>query len=115
VDIPGEALRVVTIDKIPFAVPTEPLTEARMGLLKARGENPFVGYQLPQAALRLKQGFGRLIRNSKDFGLVALFDSRLRIKSYGEYLLSSLPRAKQLSQWMEVKHFRETRCTGSSA
>jgi len=107
VDIPGEALRLVAIDKIPFAVPTEPLAEARMNVLKARRENPFVGYQLPQAALRLKQGFGRLIRNSNDYGVVALFDARLRIKSYGEYLLSSLPQAKQLSTWMEVKHFRE--------
>ena len=103
VDIPGKALRLVTIDKIPFAVPTEPLVEARMLLLQQQRENPFMRYQLPQAALKLKQGFGRLIRNSDDFGMVALFDSRLRIKSYGEYLLSSLPRAKQLSEWMEVK------------
>ena len=114
VDIPGEALRVVTIDKIPFAVPTEPLTEARMNVLKARRENPFVSYQLPHAALRLKQGFGRLIRNAKDSGLVALFDARLRTKSYGEYLLSSLPRAKQLSRWKEVEHFRDNLYTGSS-
>jgi len=115
VDIPGEALRVVTIDKIPFAVPTEPLAQARMNVLKARRENSFVGYQLPQAALRLKQGFGRLIRNSNDFGLVAVFDARLRIKNYGEYLLSSLPRAKHLSTWMEVKHFRESRYANTSA
>ena len=115
VDIPGKALRVVTIDKIPFAVPTEPLTEARMNVLKTQGQNPFTSYQLPQAALRLKQGFGRLIRNSHDFGLVALFDARLRTKNYGEYLLSSLPRAKHLFHWMEVKHFRENRCAGAFA
>ncbi|MCL2626377.1 MAG: ATP-dependent DNA helicase [Cystobacterineae bacterium] len=107
VDIPGEALRLVTIDKIPFAVPTEPLTEARLDALRKRRLNPFSSYQLPQAALRLKQGFGRLIRNSDDYGVVALMDSRLRTKNYGEYLLSSLPRAKQLLTWMEVKHFHE--------
>ncbi|MCL2177796.1 MAG: ATP-dependent DNA helicase [Proteobacteria bacterium] len=114
VDIPGEALRLVTIDKIPFAVPTEPLTEARLNALKNRRLNPFSSYQLPLAALRLKQGFGRLIRNSDDCGVVALFDSRLKTKNYGEYLLSSLPRAKQLSTWMEVKHFHEDKA-GSTA
>ena len=77
VDVPGEALSLVVIDKLPFASPQEPLVQARIERLRARGEDPFDTFQVPQAALALKQGFGRLIRHAKDRGIVAILDSRL--------------------------------------
>ena len=91
VDVPGRALRLVIIDKLPFGVPTDPLQQARSKALEARGLSPFRHDQLPAAAMLLKQAFGRLIRSETDRGLVAILDSRLLSKGYGKVLLRSLP------------------------
>ena len=91
VDVPGEALSLVVIDKIPFAVPDDPLTAARIDRIRDEGGDPFGAYQLPRAALSLKQGFGRLIRHRGDHGIVGLLDGRVGRKSYGATLRASLP------------------------
>jgi ATP-dependent DNA helicase DinG len=92
VDVPGEALSLVIIDRLPFAVPDDPLTAARIQRLRDDGVDPFGAYQVPRAALALKQGFGRLIRTHGDAGIVALLDGRIMRRSYGRTLLASLPR-----------------------
>ena len=92
VDIPGEALSLVVIDKLPFASPGDPVVAARIEHLKDRGREPFAEYQLPHAALALRQGFGRLIRTRRDRGIVAVLDRRLTTKAYGRVFLESLPR-----------------------
>jgi ATP-dependent DNA helicase DinG len=107
VDVPGKALRLVIIDKIPFQVPTEPVVLARSAALEALGKNPFAHYHVPAAAITLKQGFGRLIRSRKDAGIVALLDKRVHTKSYGRALLSSLPPAKRTDDIAETKAFAE--------
>ncbi len=91
VDVPGEALSLVVIDKLPFGAPTDPLLEARLERLRAGGGNPFRDYQLPAAVILLKQGLGRLIRSRTDRGVLAVLDPRLRTRSYGRVFLSSLP------------------------
>jgi len=91
VDVPGEALSLVVIDRLPFAVPDDPLTAARIQRLRDDGADPFGTYQVPRAALALKQGFGRLIRTHADVGIVALLDGRILRRSYGRTLLGSLP------------------------
>lgn len=90
IDIPGDALQCVVIAKLPFAVPDEPLVEARMELLK----NPFYEYQVPQATLLFRQGFGRLIRSKTDTGAVAVLDTRIMTKNYGRFFLRSLPKCR---------------------
>ncbi len=105
VDVPGDALRLVVIDRIPFSVPTEPVTVARCEALEARGLNPFLTYSVPSAAITLKQGFGRLIRTASDTGIVACLDRRLVTKSYGARILSTLPPAKRASTIDEVSTF----------
>ncbi|MBI4418894.1 MAG: DEAD/DEAH box helicase, partial [Ignavibacteriales bacterium] len=92
VDVPGEALEHVIITRLPFAVPTHPLTEARMELINRRGGNTFLEYTLPEAILKFRQGVGRLIRTSTDKGLVTILDSRILRKSYGKEFLRALPR-----------------------
>lgn len=92
VDIAGEALSLVIIDKLPFASPADPVVAARIEQLKDRGREPFGEYQVPQAALALRQGFGRLIRTRRDRGIVAVLDRRLTTKGYGRAFLESLPR-----------------------
>ncbi|HEY0810303.1 MAG TPA: helicase C-terminal domain-containing protein [Longimicrobiales bacterium] len=93
VDVPGDPLRGIIVTKLPFKVPTEPLTAARIEAIDRDGGNSFMDYVLPHAALRLKQGFGRLIRSTADRGAVALLDRRILEKGYGRYFLGTLPAA----------------------
>ena len=104
VDVPGRALRVLILAKLPFKVPTEPLTAARLERLEARGLNGFAHYLVPNAALKLKQGFGRLIRSRGDVGAVVLLDRRVVTKRYGAMILEGLPPATRLvGQWADVR------------
>ena len=105
VDVPGDALRLVIIDKLPFEVPSDPLVNARCQRLKERGEEPFMRYVVPSAALTLKQGFGRLIRTRADRGIVALLDERVSTKGYGKVFLRSLPAARRCATLDEVRAF----------
>jgi ATP-dependent DNA helicase DinG len=91
VDVAGEALSVVVIDKLPFAAPDDPVFEARLDAVRRAGGNPFRDEQLPQAVIALKQGAGRLIRSESDRGVLVLCDPRLLGKSYGRVFLDSLP------------------------
>lgn len=91
VDVPGSALRNLIITKLPFATPNDPVLEARNERIKEEGRNPFNEYQLPMAAIKLKQGFGRLIRKKTDHGTVWILDKRIITKSYGQFFLESLP------------------------
>jgi ATP-dependent DNA helicase DinG len=104
VDVPGDALRALLIAKLPFRVPTEPMVAAQCEAIEARGGNSFGEFMLPHASLRLKQGFGRLIRTGTDAGVVVLSDPRLLTKRYGRELLDALPPAKRVvGAWEDVR------------
>jgi ATP-dependent DNA helicase DinG len=105
VDIPGESLSCVIIDKLPFASPTDPLVSARVDSLMQQGKDPFLTFQLPSAVLALRQGIGRLIRSRNDRGLIAILDRRITKKEYGKYFLSTLPPAPRTASFSEVHSF----------
>ena len=105
VDVVGEALSVVVIDKLPFAAPDDPVFEARLDAIRTRGGNPFRDEQLPQAVIALKQGVGRLIRSESDRGVLVLCDPRLLNRSYGRVFLSSLPPFRQTRELADVEAF----------
>jgi ATP-dependent DNA helicase DinG len=108
VDVPGRSLRALVLAKLPFKVPTEPLTAARLERLEAEGQDGFMHYLVPHAALKLKQGFGRLIRTTTDLGVVVLMDSRVVTRRYGALLLASLPPAERvIGPWPAVRSAAE--------
>ncbi len=103
VDVPGHALRALLISKLPFRVPSDPVVAAQCEAIDARGGNPFVEYMLPHASLRLKQGFGRLVRTATDRGVVVISDPRVITKRYGRGLLDALPPARRVTgAWRDV-------------
>jgi ATP-dependent DNA helicase DinG len=105
VDVPGWALRLVVLDKIPFAPPNDPVVAARCAALDRDGGNGFTQYSVPSAAMTLKQGFGRLIRTQQDAGIVAILDKRVVRKGYGRALLAGLPPARRLRTDEDLKAF----------
>jgi len=116
VDVPGEPLRGLVLAKLPFKVPSEPLTAARVEAIERNGGNAFYEYMLPQAALRLKQGFGRLIRSRADRGVVVLLDRRVVTRTYGRYFLDSLPPAPvQTGAWRDLRPAIQAFYAGTTA
>ncbi len=105
IDVPGSALRLLVLEKIPFSVPTDPVFQARSDALTRAGKNAFFDFAVPEAAIRLKQGFGRLIRRHDDRGVVALLDDRIYTKGYGKRLLRALPPARQERSFARAREF----------
>ncbi len=113
VDIPGDSLKVVIICRLPFKVPTDPIVKARMERIEMSGGNPFYELSIPEAAMRLQQGFGRLMRRKSDHGAVVILDPRIIKKSYGKILISSLPETarsikKSSSMLLDLENFLYT-------
>lgn len=107
VDVPGAQLSCVIIDKLPFAVPSDPIVAARVRALQEDGRNAFAEYQVPEAVLALKQGFGRLIRSKTDRGILSILDNRIRRMQYGKIFLESLPEYTTTQDLAEVARFMD--------
>jgi ATP-dependent DNA helicase DinG len=105
VDVVGEQLSCVIVDKLPFASPGDPVVAARIDRLRNRGDNAFADYQVPVAILMLKQGLGRLIRSASDRGILAVLDSRLVEKGYGRRFLESLPALRLVHELGPIEGF----------
>ena len=105
VDVPGSALSLVIIDKLPFSPHRDPVVQYRQQLIRDRGGNPFYEMTLPEAILALKQGVGRLIRTETDRGVIAILDSRINTKRYGQQIVASLPRARRTRRIADVRAF----------
>jgi ATP-dependent DNA helicase DinG len=105
VDVPGESLSLLVIDKLPFAPPDDPLVQARCERIAAAGGDSFSEYSVPTAILQLRQGFGRLIRSRSDRGVVAILDARLRTRAYGRRFVEALPRCRVVADLAEVERF----------
>jgi ATP-dependent DNA helicase DinG len=115
VDVPGEALSVVVIDKLPFTPPDDPVIAARLRALEAAGGNPFMDYQVPEAIIALKQGAGRLIRSETDHGVLMLGDPRLASKPYGRRILDALPQMTRTRRYEVVERFFAWRAQQAAA
>jgi len=118
VDVQGDQLSCVVIDKLPFSVPSDPVVAARIRHLNESGRNAFYEYQIPEAIILLKQGLGRLIRSRTDRGILALLDKRVLTKSYGRTFLQSLPDAPLTNNPAELRNFwgdRESDMDGESS
>ncbi len=114
VDVRGEQLSCVIIDKLPFAVPTDPIVAARTRFIDDNGGKSFFDYSVPNAVISLKQGIGRLIRSKTDKGVIALLDPRLKTKGYGRDFLNSLPKCKITSELNDVAQIFGGEANGSS-
>ena len=108
VDVPGDQLSCVIVDRLPFAVPSDPIVAARVQALQEDGRNAFAEFQVPQAVLALKQGFGRLIRTKTDRGILALLDTRIQRMPYGKICLESLPNYQTTNEMSDVARFLKT-------
>ena len=115
VDVPGDALRLVIIDKLPFESPFDPVIKARLNAMQESGDNPFMNYQVPRAVITLRQGAGRLIRSSDDKGVLMICDPRLRTTHYGRVFLNSLPKMRRSSDRSKVSAFLNRLATASEA
>ena len=105
VDVPGSSLECVIITKLPFSVPSDPINAARIRSIQDNGQNPFVEYQLPQAIIMFKQGFGRLIRGHSDRGVVAVLDPRIKTRFYGKEFIKALPRCRHTDNMDQIRDF----------
>jgi ATP-dependent DNA helicase DinG len=109
VDVPGEQLSCVIVDRLPFAVPSDPIVAARVSALNEEGRNAFAEYQVPAAVLALKQGFGRLIRSKTDRGVLSILDNRIQRMAYGKIFIDSLPKYRKTQELRDVERFFEER------
>jgi len=107
VDVPGEALSCLIVDKLPFDSPGDPLVAARIDAIRNREGNPFMEYQVPSAIITLKQGLGRLIRKSSDSGILSVLDIRIMTSRYGRFFLDSLPKIPVSHDLSDISHFFE--------